>query len=87
MRFIDKFLCIASAVVITSVEFVTDKLMLSEYMMRVRDGTINEIVKSIIMFISLIIFAVATLTFMRYSNLEFENRTRSGVKYYTRKND
>lgn len=65
-EFIGKFLCIVAIVMITSFEFITEKLSISKYMERYRKGIINNIIISIFM----MIFAIPVFIFSRYSKVE-----------------
>lgn len=65
-EFIGKFLCAVSIVMITSFEFITEKLTISRYMERDRNGIINNI----IMCISMMIFAIPIFIFSRYVKIE-----------------
>ncbi len=65
-EFINKFLCIVVIVMITSFEFITEKLTISRYMERERKGIVNNIIMSI----SMMIFAVPIFIFMRYTKIE-----------------
>lgn len=65
-EFIGKFLCAVAIIMITSFEFITEKLTISRYLERYRKGIINNIIMSI----SMIIFAIPIFIFMRYSKIE-----------------
>ena len=70
MKLMSTFLCIASAIIITTVEFVTEKLMISDYMTRDRNGAMNKIIQNVIMSIFLAISVVPMIIFTRYSEAE-----------------
>lgn len=65
-KFISKFLCAIAIVMITSFEFITEKLTISRYMERDRKGVINNIIISMFM----IIFSIPILIFSRYVEIE-----------------
>ena len=65
-EFIDSFLCISSMIMITFFDFITEKLTISKYLERERNGIINHIIISAFM----IIFAVPIFIFSRYSKVE-----------------
>ena len=65
-KFIGQFLCIASAILIIFVEFITEKLTISKYLDKERNGIVNYIILSIFM----MIFAVPMVIFMRYLKIE-----------------
>ncbi len=65
-KFIGKFLCIVAIVMIKSFEFITEKLTISRYLERDRNGIINNILMSI----SMMIFTIPIFIFMRYSKVE-----------------
>ena len=65
-EFIGKFLCTVAIVMITSFEFITEKLAISRYLERERKGIISNIIMSIFM----MIFAIPIFIFSRYSKVE-----------------
>ena len=69
-----QFLCSLSEIIIIFIDIILDKFGisdgLSEYMERDREGIINSIVKSIIIFMSLIIFIVPMLVVVSWLFME-----------------
>ncbi len=69
-EFIDSFLIIVSSIVIMCIQYITEKLALSKYMNRDKDGIIHHI----IIYIFMIIFAIPILIFMRYLEIDIDIR-------------
>lgn len=69
-EFVALFLCTTSAIVIVFANFITEKFGISEYMMRDEKGIIDQTVKNIVMYMSLIIYVGPMLIFTRYSKIE-----------------
>ena len=65
-KFIGSFLCIVSMIMIMCFEFITEKLTISRYLEKDRNGIVNNIMISIFM----MIFAIPILIFMRYLKIE-----------------
>lgn len=64
-EFISKFLCTVAIVMIIGFKFVIEKLAISRYMERYRNGIINNIIMSI----SIVIFAIPIFIFMKYAKI------------------
>lgn len=65
-EFIGKFLCIVAIVMVKSFEFITEKLTISRYLERDRNGVANNIIISIFM----MLFTIPIFIFVRYLKVE-----------------